>query len=149
MYLVIPLLLAVALFLPWIGPADPENRIAAANAADGLAEQALIYHQAAIAYVLANPGTNGLVNPGNLPLGWTTTEIASCANAKGVATFVTVPTTLSKPAVAAAMGKLWGGFPIVGQSASSSLTSPYTGLPLALPCAVPDQSPVIYTQAGG
>ncbi len=149
MYQLIPLLLAIALFLPWVGPADPGNRIAAANAADGLAEQALIYHQASVAYVLAHPGANGLVSPAGLPSGWITTAIASCANARAVATYVTVPTTISKPAVAAAMGRLWGGFPVVGQSASSTLDNPYTGVSLVLPCAVPNQTPVIYSQAGG
>jgi len=149
MYQVIPLLLAVALLMPWTGPADPGNRMAAANAADGLAEQVLIYHQAAVATVLADPGASGAVKPGGLPSGWATTAIASCAGSGMVATYVTVPTTISKPAVAAAMGRLWGGFPVVGQSASNTLTNPYTGAPLTIPCAVPDQTPVIYSQAGG
>jgi hypothetical protein len=149
MYQVIPLLLAFAMLMPWTGPADPGNRIAAANAADGLAEQALVYHQAALAYVVANPSANGVVRPGALPSGWTTTAIASCAKSGVVATYVTVPTTVSKPAVAAAMGKLWGGFPVVGQSASNALINPYTGTPLTMPCAIPDQTPVIYSQAGG
>ena len=149
MYLVIPLLLALALFMPWTGPADPGNRMAAANAADGLAEQALIYHQAAVAYVLANPATSGTVTPAGLPASWTTTAVKACANAKIVVTYVTVPTTISKPAVASAVGRLWGGFPIVGQSTSNTVTNPYTGLGLPLPCVVPDRTPVISSQAGG
>jgi hypothetical protein len=149
MYMVVPLLLALALFMPWTGPADPGNRMAAANSADGLAQQALIYHQAAVAYVRANPNTSGTVTPAGLPAGWTTTAIASCANAKIVVTYVSVPTTISKPAVAAAMGRLWGGFPVVGQSMTSTLTNPYSGLALPFPCVVPDYSPVIYSQAGG
>jgi hypothetical protein len=149
MYLVIPLLLALALLMPWAGPADPGNRMAAANAADGLAEQALIYHQAAVAYVRANPTINGAVTPAGLPAGWATSAIASCANAKIVVTFVAVPATISKPGVAAAMGRLWGGFPVTGQSKSNTLTNPYTGLGLSLPCVVPDYSPVILSQGGG
>jgi hypothetical protein len=149
MYVVLPLLLAVALFMPWTGPADPGNRMVAANAADGLAEQVLIYHQAALAAVLANPAMSGTVTAAGLPSGWTATGIASCASGRIVATYVAVPTMLSKPAVAAAMGRLWGGFPIAGQSLSNTVTSPYSGLTLAMPCAVPDETPVIYSQAGG
>jgi hypothetical protein len=149
MYVVLPLLLALALFMPWTGPADPGNRMASANAADGLASQALIYHQAALATVLANPATSGTVTPAGLPSGWTSTTMTSCASGGIVATYVTVPTTISKPAVAAAIGRLWGGFPIAGQSLSNTVTSPYTGLGLPIPCAVPDNAPVIYSQAGG
>ena len=121
---VVPLLLAVALLMPWTGPADPGNRMSTANAADGLAEQALIYHQTAIAFVLANPTTSGAVTPARLPTGWATNAISSCANAEIVVTSVSVPNTISKPAVAAAMGRVWGGFPIVGQSISSTITNP-------------------------
>jgi hypothetical protein len=149
MYQVIPLLLAFAMLMPWTGPADPGNRIAAANAADGLAEQALIYHQAAVAFVLANPGASGVVPPSSLPPGWSTTEIASCVKSQIVATYVTVPTTVSAAAVAGAMGRLWGTYPIVGQAASQSMTNAYTGTALALPCSVPDQAPTIVSQAGG
>jgi hypothetical protein len=146
---IIPLLLAVALLMPWTGPADPGGRIAAANAADGLAEQALLYHQAALAYVVANPGANGQVTPDTLPAGWSFSTIQSCARARIVVTSITVPSTISKPAVAAALSWLWGGFPVVGQSSSGTLTNPYTGAVLALPCVVPDHTPVIYSQAGG
>jgi hypothetical protein len=149
MYQLAPLLLTLALLMPWTAPADPGNRIAAANAADGLAEQALIYHQAALAYVLAHPGVSGSVGPPVLPSAWTATAIAACADAQGVATYVVVPMTLSKPAVAAAMGRLWGGFPLVGQASSNKLVNPYNGLSLALPCLLPDQTPVIYSQTGG
>jgi hypothetical protein len=149
MYQVASLLLALALLMPWTGPADPGNRMAAANAADGLAEQALIYHQAALAYVLANPGATGAVHPTGLPAGWTTTTIASCASAQIVMTYVSVPTTISKPAVAAAMSRLWGGYPVAGQALSDSLTNPFSGAAISLPCAVPDYAPVIYSQAGG
>lgn len=149
MYQVIPLLLAFAMLMPWTGPADPGNRMAAANAADGLAEQALIYHQAAVAYVIANPGASGVVSPSSLPPGWSTTGVASCAKSQIVATYVTVPTTVSGAALAAAMGRLWGGYPLVGQAASKALANPYTGLPLSLPCVVPDETPVIVNQAGG
>ncbi len=149
MYMALPLLLAVALFMPWTGSADPGDRMMAANAADGLAARALIYHQAALAYVLANPTVSGTVAPGALPAGWSASGIASCVGAKIVVTYVSTPTTISKPAVAAAMGRLWGGFPVVGQSMSSALTNPYTGIALPLPCTVPDYTPVIYSQAGG
>ncbi len=148
MYQIIPLLLAVALLMPWTGPADPGNRIAAANAADGLAAQALIYHQAAVAYLRANPGAVGAVTPSSLPSGWSASGMAACAGSGMVATSVAVPTTLSKPAVAAAMGRLWGGYPIVGQSAANALIDPYTGAALTLPCAVPDRTPVILSQVG-
>jgi hypothetical protein len=149
MYQVFPLLLALALLMPWTGPADPGNRIAAANAADGLAEQALIYHQAAIAYVHANPTTNGAVTPGILPDRWTATTAASCAKSGAVATYVTVPTTLSGSSVAGAMGRLWGGYPLVGQAISNKLTNPFTGNSIALPCAMPNYTPVILSQVGG
>jgi hypothetical protein len=149
MYMVLSLLLAVALLMPWTGPADPGNRMAAANAADGLAQQALIYHQAAVAYVLAHPSAIGPVTPAGLPSRWTTTSIASCAGGRIVATYIAVPTTISKPAVAAGLSRLWGGFPIAGQSHSNTVTNPYTSLALAIPCAVPDETPVIYSQAGG
>ena len=52
-------------------------------------------------------------------------------------------------AVAAALARLWGGYPIAGQTASGLLVSPYTGVSLALPCPLPDQTPVIYSQIGG
>jgi hypothetical protein len=149
MYQVVPLLLALAMLMPWTGPADPGNRMAAANAADGLAEQALIYHQAAIAYVLANPGANGVVAGVALPVGWSASGIAACARGQIVATYITVPSTVSKPAVAAAMARLWGGYPVAGQTAASSLVNPFTGTSLLLPCAVPDQTPAIASQAGG
>ena len=148
MYQVVPLLLAFAMLIPWTGPADPGNRVAAANAADGLAEQALIYHQAAVAYVLANPAASGVVTP-TLPTGWSASGVASCVKAQMVATYVNVPTTVSKPAVAAAMARRWGGYPVVGQSAASAIINPFTGLSLALPCAIADQTPAIVSQAGG
>ncbi len=149
MYQVIPLLFALAMLMPWTGPPDPGNRMAAANAADGLAEQALVYHQAAIAYVLANPGAGGVVTGLTLPAAWSASGIVACASGQIVATYVTVPSTVSKPAVAAAMARLWGGYPVAGQTAASSLTNPFTGASLSLPCAVPDQTPAIISQAGG
>jgi hypothetical protein len=149
MYQLIPLILALALLIPWTGPADPGGRIAAANAADGLAEQALILHQTAIAYVAAHPGANGLIDSGALPAGWSAQTIVSCAAARAVATYVAVPPQLSKPAVAAALARLWGGFPLVGLARTDTVTNPYTGSQLALPCPIPDQSPVICSQAGG
>jgi hypothetical protein len=149
MYQLIPLLLAVALLMPWLGPADPGNRIAAANAADGLAEQALIYHQAAIRYVLANPSASGVIHPTDLPSGWSIEGIVSCAHAHIVATYVTIPTDLPSPAIAAAMSRLWGRYPIVGQTASSTLINPFTGLAVPLPCPVPEQTPAILSQVGG
>jgi hypothetical protein len=148
MYQVVPLLLAFAMLMPWTGPADPGNRMEAANAADGLAEQALIYHQAAVAYVFAHPGANGAV-PVVLPSGWATAGIAACAQAGTVETSVTVPSTVSKPAVAAAMARLWGGYPLAGQAVANGLTNPMTATSIALPCAAPDQTPVIVSQAGG
>jgi hypothetical protein len=148
MYQVVPLLLILAMLMPWIGPADPGNRMEAANAADGLAEQALIYHQAAIAYVVAHPSANGVV-PVALPAGWVTEAITACAVAGTVETSVIVPSTVSKPAVAAAMARLWGGYPLAGQSLAGALTNPMTGSFLSLPCAVPDQTPVIVSEAGG
>ena len=148
MYQIVPLLLAFAMLIPWTGPADPGDRIAAANAADGLAEQALIYHQAAVAYVMAHPATSGAV-PVALPSGWTTTAVLACAKAQMVATYVTVPSTVSKPAVAAAMGRLWGGYPLAGLSLTNTLTNPMSGLALSLPCAISDQTPVLVSQAGG
>jgi hypothetical protein len=149
MYQIIPLLLAFAMLVPWTGPADPGNRMAAANAADGLAAQVLIYHQAAIAFVLANPGTSGIVKGLALPPGWSAPAVAACATGRIVATYITVPSTVSKPAVAAAMGRLWGGYPVAGQTAASALTNPFTGALLSLPCAVPDQTPAIVSQVGG
>lgn len=149
MYQLIPLLLAIAMLMPWNGPADPGNRMAAANAADGLAAQALIYHQAALAYVAANPGASGAVVPATLPDRWTAASIASCAKAGAVATYAAVPTTLSAPAVAAAMGRLWGGYPVVGQAISNKLTNPFTGTSIALPCAMPNYTPVVLSQVGG
>ncbi len=148
MYQLVPLLLALAMLMPWTGPADPGNRMAAANAADGLATQMLIYHQAAVAYVLANPGDNGSVAP-TLPAGWTASGIASCVKARTVATFATVPSTVSKPAVAAALGRLWGGYPLAGQVAGNALTNPVTGASLSMPCAIVNQTPAIASQAGG
>jgi len=149
MYQIVPMLLALAMLMPWTGPTDPGNRMAAANAADGLAADALIYHQAAVAYALANPGASGILAGLALPTGWSASGIAACVRAKTVATYVTVPSTVSKPAVAAAMARLWGGYPLTGQTAGSALIDPYTGASLALPCAVPDQSPAIVSQAGG
>ena len=148
MYQVVPLLIALAMLMPWTGPADPGNRMAAANAADGLAQQALIYHQAAIAYVLANPGANGVVTGLTLPAGWSAPGIVACARGEIVATYVTASSTVSKPAVAAAMSRLWGGYPLAGQTAGGALTNPFTGLSLSLPCAAPDQTPAIVSQAG-
>jgi len=149
MYQLVPLLLALALLMPWTAPADPGNRIAAADAADGLAQQALIYHQAAVAYVLTNPSTGGVVTGLALPAGWSASGIASCAKGQVVATYVTVPATVSKPAVAAAIARLWGGYPVAGQAAAGTLVNPFTGASLLLPCAIPDQTPVIVSQAGG
>lgn len=148
MYQVAPLLLVLAMLMPWTGPADPGNRVAAANAADGLAAQLLIYHQAALAYVLANPGADGVVTPA-LPVGWTTTGIASCVKTPVVATYVIVPATVSKPAVAAAVARLWGEYPLAGQAAGSTLTNPFSGASTALPCAVSNQAPAIVSQVGG
>jgi hypothetical protein len=148
MYQVIPLLLVFAMLMPWTGPSDPGNRMAAANAADGLAERALIYHQTALAYVMAHPGTSGAV-PVSLPAVWTSSGIAACAKVGLVETSVTVPTTLSKPAVAAAMARLWGGYPLAGLSLANALTNPVTGTALSLPCVVADQTPVLVSQAGG
>ncbi len=148
MYQVVPLLLILAMLMPWTGPADPGNRMAAANSADGLAEQVLIYHQAAVAYVLANPGANGVVVP-SLPAGWSGSGIASCAKAQVVATYVTVPSTVSKSALAAALARLWGGYPLVGQVAGNALTNPFTGASTATSCAVTSQTPAIVSQAGG
>jgi hypothetical protein len=149
MYQVVPLLLVLAMLLPWTGPSDPGNRIGAENAADGLAEDALIYHQAAIAYVLANPGATGILAGLALPAGWSSSGVAACARGRMVATYVTVPPTVSKPAFAAAMARLWGGYPLTGQSAGGAVISPLTGASVALPCFVPDQSPAIVSQAGG
>ena len=149
MYQVVPLLLALAMLMPWTGSADPGNRMAAANAADGLAEQALIYHQAVLAYVTANPTASGVVTPLALPAGWSASGIAACARGQIVATYITVPSTVSKSAVAAAMAKLWGGYPVTGQTAASALTNPITGASVSIPCAVPDQTPAIVTQVGG
>jgi hypothetical protein len=148
MYQLVPLLLAFAMLMPWTGPADPGNRMAAANAADGLAQQALIYHQAAIAYVRANPGTVGAVIPPALRNGWMASGIASCAKARIVLTYVTPPSTVSKPAVAIAMARLWGGYPVAGQTYGNALTNPLTRASLSLPCVVPDQTPAIVSQAG-
>jgi hypothetical protein len=80
MYQIFPLLLALALLMPWTGPADPGNRMAAANAADGLAIQALAYHQAALAYVTANPAANGPVIPIALSARWSVSGVSSCAS---------------------------------------------------------------------
>ena len=148
MYQIIPLLLAFAMLMPWTGPADPGNRMAAANAADGLAEQALIYHQAAVAYVFAHPTTSGAV-PVALPAGWTTAGVSACVKAQVVATYVTVPSTVSRPAVAAAMARLWGGYSLAGLSLTSTLSNPMSGTALSLPCTIADQTPVLVSQAGG
>jgi len=149
MYQLVPLLLMISLLAPWSAPADPGARIAAANAADGVAEQGLIYHQAALALAAASPGMNGTVTVGMLPDRWTAVSVASCAKANIVATYVTVPSTVSSPAVAAAMGRLWGGYPLVGQAIGNKLTNPFSGVAMALPCAIPNQTPVIVSQAGG
>lgn len=148
MYQLAPFLLILAMLVPWTGPADPGNRMAAANAADGLAEQVLIYHQAAIAYVLANPGASGVVTP-TLPAGWSMAGIASCAKAQVVATYVTAPSTVSKPAVAAAISRLWGGYPLAGQVAGNAMTNPFTAASTATPCAMANQTPAVVSQAGG
>jgi hypothetical protein len=89
------------------------------------------------------------VTVGVLPDYWSVASAASCAKANVVATYVTVPTTVSGSAVAAAMGRLWGGYPLVGQAIANKLTNPFTGSALALPCAIPNQTPVIVSQAGG
>jgi hypothetical protein len=149
MYQVIPLLLALAMLIPWTGPADPGNQIAAGNAADGVAEQVLVYHQAALAYVSANPIASGTIDPGTLPDHWTASAVASCVKSGMVATYVAVPSTVSGPAVAAGMGRRWGGYPLVGQAISNKLTNPFTGAAIALPCAVPDDTPVVLSQVGG
>ncbi len=149
MYQIGPLLLILAMLMPWTGPSDPGNRVAAENAADGLAEDALIYHQAAIAYVLANPGASGILTGLTLPAGWSTSGIAACAHGRVVATYVTVQPTVSKPSVAAAMARLWGGYPLTGQSVGSALINAFTGASLPLPCTIPDRSPAIASQAGG
>jgi hypothetical protein len=149
MYQVIPLLLILAILMPWTGPADPGNRMAAANAADGVAEQALIYHQAALAYVRANPATSGTVALGSLPGTWRTNSAAACARSGIVATYVTVPSTISAPAVAAAIGRLWAGYPLVGLTTARMLTNAFTGVPSPLPCSLPDNMPVVLSQAGG
>jgi hypothetical protein len=149
MYQLVPLLLMIALLLPWVGPADPGGRVAAANAADGLAEQGLIYHQAALAAAAASPGMTGPVLVGALPDHWSAVSAAACAKANVVATYVTVPSTVSGPAVAAAMARLWGGYPLVGQAIGNKLTNPFTGVALALPCAIANQTPVIVSQMGG
>ena len=148
MYQIVPLLLALAMLMPWTGPADPGGRIAAANAADGMAEQMLIYQQAAIAYVMANPSASGVL-PISLPPGWAVAGIAACAKAQTIATYATVPTTVSKSGVAAAVGRLWGGYPLAGQSLANAVANPITGLRLSLPCAVPDGTPILVSQAGG
>ena len=148
MYQVAPLLLVLAMLMPWASPADPGNRMAAANAADGLAQQVLVYHQAAIAYVLAHPGASGVLSVVP-PAGWTVSGVAACAKARAVATYVTVPSTVSKPALAAAIARLWGGYPLAGQAAGNALTNPFSGTSTALPCAVSHQTPVIVSQAGG
>jgi hypothetical protein len=149
MYQLVPLLLMIALWLPWVGPADPGGRVAAANAADGLAEQGLIYHQAALALAVASPGMTGTVTVGTLPDRWSAVSAVSCAKTNVVATYVTVPSTVSGSAVAAAMGRLWGGYPLVGQAIGNKLINPFTGTALTLPCAIPNQTPVIVSQVGG
>jgi hypothetical protein len=149
MYQLVPLLLAVALLIPWTGTADPGGRMAAANAADGLAEQALIYHQAAIAYVLAHPDATGVLAGLAVPARWSVFGIEACVQGRTLATAVTVPATVSAPAVAAAMGRLWGGYPLAGQASSGSLINPFTAASLPLPCPVPDRTPVIVSRAGG
>jgi hypothetical protein len=148
MYQVVPALLVLAMLMPWTSPADPGDRIAAANAADGLAEQVLIYHQAAVAYVIANPGASGVVTPA-LPAGWSISGVGSCATTRIVATYVIVPSTVSKPALAAAIARLWGGYPLAGQVAGNALTSPFTGAVIAIPCTIAGQTPAIVSQAGG
>ena len=149
MYQLIPRLRMVAVLLPWVGPADPGDRIAAANAAEGLAEQGLIYHQAALSAAAANSGMSGVVTVGGLPDQWISGSAASCAKANVVATYVAVPETISGPAVAEAMGRLWGGYPLVGQAIGNAITNPFTGATLVLPCAIPDGSPVAVSQLGG
>lgn len=148
MYQLVPLLLVVAMLMPWTSPADPGNRIAASNAADGLAEQALVYHQGAVAFVLAHPTFIGPV-PVTLPAGWTANAVTACAKARVVATYVTVPSTISRPAVAAAMARLWGGYPLAGQALADKVTEPMSGSSLLLPCVIADQAPVLLSQAGG
>src|ERR1700761_2760215 len=149
MYQAIPLLFLVAVLMPWMGPADPGSRIAAANAADGLAQQVLIYHQAALAAVRASPGLNAEVPVGTLPDRWTAADVVACVKAGLVATYVAVPSTMSAPAVATAIGRLWGGYALVGQASAGAIFNPMTGETLALPCAVPSQAPVIVSQVGG
>lgn len=149
MYQLVPLLLTIALLLPWVGPADPGGRVAAANAADGLAQQVLIYHQVALAAATASPGMIGPVTVGALPDHWGAASAASCAKGNVVVTYVSVPSTVSAPAVASAMGRLWGGYPLVGQALGNKLINPFTGTALTLPCAIPNQTPVIVSQVGG
>lgn len=149
MYQVIPLLLVLAVLVPWTGAADPGNRMMAANAAAGLAEEALVYHQAAVAYVKRNPGASGVLTGLAVPAGWSASGLVACAQARIVATYVQVPSTVSKPAVAAAMARLWGGYPLAGQATGNAMTNSFTSAPLALPCAVPGQSPAIVSRAGG
>lgn len=147
MYAAIAVLIALAFMLSASAPSDPGDRIAAANRADGLAALALVYHQAAVAYVRANPSTAGALPALALPTGWTATGVAACAASQVVATYVTVPATISAPAVAESMSRQWGGWPLVGQAAANGLVSPY-GAPITLPCNIPNGTPVIISEAG-
>ena len=141
------MLVALALMLAASAPSDPGGRIAAANRADGLAALALEFHQAATAYVRANPSTAGALPTLALPTGWAASGLAACASARVVATYVTVPPAISAPAVASSMSRQWGGWPLVGQASGNALVSPY-GSSLTLPCPVPNGAPVIISQAG-
>jgi len=147
LYVVIPMLIALALMLSASAPSDPGGRIAAANRADGLAAIALEFHQAAVAYIRANPATAGALPALTLPTGWTASGLAACASSKVVATYVTVPPEISAPAVASSMSRQWGGWPLVGQASGNTLVSPY-GASVTLPCPVPNGAPVIVSQAG-
>ena len=116
MYAVIPMLIALVLMISASAPSDPGGRTAAANRADGLAAIALEFHQAAVAYVRVNPGTAGALPALALPTGWIATGLAACAASKVVATYVTVPATISASAVASSMSRQWGGWPLAGQA---------------------------------
>jgi hypothetical protein len=92
---------------------------------------------------------SGVVTVGVLRDNWNSGAVASCAKANVVATYVTVPAAISRPAVAEAMGRLWGGYPLVGQAIGNALTNPFTGAMLLLPCAIPDGTPVVVSEIGG
>ena len=150
MYQLVPLLLTIALLLPWVGPADPGDRIAAANAADGLAEQTLIYHQAALAAVAASPGMTGPVTVGALPDHWSAVSgrilrQGQCRRDLRIRAEHRVRTG-GRLGDGAPLGRLSAGRPgCIG----NKLVNPFTGTALTLPCAIPNQTPVIVSQVGG